>query len=115
MQRFFADGVNASALARAPALTFNHKDQLQQGWLRAHFGGSIAGPVHWLPSTEGFVTAALSGLGWGMNPALLVAKHLASGRLVELIPGAVFDRPLFWQINRRVTGHLEGLTGRLCS
>ena len=113
MARHFPDGVTHAALALAPALTFNQKDQLQQGWLRAHFGASIAGPVHWLPSTEGFVTAALAGLGWGMNPALLVAEHLAAGRLTELIPGAVFDRPLYWQINRRAAAHLEGLTTRL--
>lgn len=113
MARHFPDGVTLAALALAPALTFNQKDQLQQDWLRARFGGNVAGPVHWLPSTEGFVTAALAGLGWGMNPALLVADHLAAGRLVELSPGAVFDRPLYWQINRRVAGHLEGVTRAL--
>ncbi|MCC5954965.1 MAG: ArgP/LysG family DNA-binding transcriptional regulator, partial [Natronohydrobacter sp.] len=113
MALHFADGVRASTLAHAPALTFNQKDQLQQDWLRARFGRGGAGPVHWLPSTEGFVTAALAGLGWGMNPALLVAAHLQAGRLVELIPGAVLDRPLFWQINRRVAGHLEGVTRAL--
>lgn len=113
MARHFPDGVTLAALASAPVLTFNQKDQLQQDWLRAQFGGNVAGPVHWLPSTEGFVTAALAGLGWGMNPALLVADHLAAGRLKELSPGAVFDRPLYWQINRRVAGHLAGVTDAL--
>jgi len=113
MARYLGAGVTPEALAQAPALTFNQKDQLQQDWLRAVFGHSLPIQTHWLPSTQGFVTAALSGLGWGMNPAMLVRPHLEAGRLVELIPGAVFDRPLFWQINRRVAGRLEGLTSAL--
>jgi LysR family transcriptional regulator (chromosome initiation inhibitor) len=113
MTQHFADGVSETALAHAPVLTFNQKDQLQQDWLRARFGYGVVGPAHWLPATEGFVTAALAGLGWGMNPALLVAEHLAAGRLVELIPGTELDRPLYWQINRRAAGHLEGVTAAL--
>ena len=113
MARHFPEGVTPATLAHAPALTFNQKDQLQQDWLRTAFGRSLPIQTHWLPSTEGFVTAALAGLGWGMNPARLVAGHLDAGRLVELIPGAVFDRPLFWQINRRVAGHLAGVTDAL--
>jgi LysR family transcriptional regulator (chromosome initiation inhibitor) len=110
IQRFFADGVTPSALTRAPALTFNQKDQLQQEWVHAVCGQRLAPPTHWLPSTTGFVTAALQGLGWGMNPATLVQDHLRAGRLVELIAETPFDRPLFWQINRRAAGPLQALT-----
>jgi LysR family transcriptional regulator (chromosome initiation inhibitor) len=110
MQRHFSPAVTLDALARAPALTFNHKDQLQQEWVQAVFGQRLAPPTHWLPSTQGFVTAALQGLGWGMNPAHLVQDHLRMGQLVELISGTAFDRPLFWQINRRATAPLQGLS-----
>ncbi|MFU8899605.1 MAG: LysR family transcriptional regulator ArgP [Roseinatronobacter sp.] len=113
MQRFFADGVTLSALARAPALTFNQKDQLQNEWVQAVFGQRLAPPTHWLPSTQGFVTAAVQGLGWGMNPASLVQEHLRSGRLVELIADTAFDRPLFWQINRRAAEPLRALSDAL--
>ena len=109
MERHFANGVTPATLAAAPALTFNQKDNLQQEWVRAQFGQALPVPTHWLPSTHEFVAAAQQGLGWGMNPAILVSGHLAEGRLVELVAGAVLDRPLFWQINRRVAGHLEGL------
>lgn len=114
MREFFAEGVTLSALARTPALTFNQKDQLQQEWVQAVFGQRLAPPTHWLPSTHGFVTAALQGLGWGMNPAPLVQDHLRSGRLVELIADTPFDRPLFWQINRRAAGALQTLSAKLC-
>lgn len=113
VQRFFSDGVTLAALARAPALTFNQKDQLQNEWVQTVFGQRLAPPTHWLPSTQGFVTAAVQGLGWGMNPASLVQEHLHSGRLVELIADTAFDRPLFWQINRRAAEPLRALSDAL--
>jgi LysR family transcriptional regulator (chromosome initiation inhibitor) len=113
VQRFFSDGVTLAALARAPALTFNQKDQLQNEWVQTVFGQRLALPTHWLPSTQGFVTAAVQGLGWGMNPASLVQEHLHSGQLVELIADTAFDRPLFWQINRRAAEPLRALSDAL--
>lgn len=110
MARHFPDGVTPAALARAPALTFNQKDGLQGRWIRARFGADIAFPTHWLPSTRGFVEASLLGMGWGMNPALLAGGHLAAGRLVELVPGATLDVPLFWQVSRLAAASLADLT-----
>ncbi|HMZ02822.1 MAG TPA: ArgP/LysG family DNA-binding transcriptional regulator, partial [Burkholderiaceae bacterium] len=57
----------------------------------------LSPPQHRVPSTHGFVHAALHGLGWGMNPEALVAPLLASGDLVELAPGRALDVPLYWQ------------------
>jgi LysR family transcriptional regulator (chromosome initiation inhibitor) len=110
VRRHFPDGVTADALAGAPAITFNHKDGLQQAWIRQALGASVPHPTHWLPSTQSFVDASLIGMGWGLNPARLVAEHLAAGRLVELIPGAVLDVPLLWQIGRLAADRLSGLT-----
>ena len=59
---------------------------------------------------EGALDASLSGLGWCMNPAMLIGNHLASGRLVELLPGTPLDVPLFWQINRLAADRLADLT-----
>ncbi len=100
IDRYFPKGVTETELAQAPALTFNQKDRLQQQWISQVFGASIVHPTHWLPSTQSFVDAALLGMGWGMNPALLVRNHLAEGRLVELVAGTPLDVPLFWQVNR---------------
>lgn len=108
--RHFPTGVTAGALAQAPALTFNQKDRLQHEWIKAVFGRGITYPTHWLPSTQGFVDASLAGMGWCLNPAQLVEAHLASGRLVELIPGATLDVPLFWQVNRLAADRLSALT-----
>lgn len=108
--RYFADGVTPEALARAPALTFNQKDRLQQMWLRQVLGQEIACPTHWLPSTQGFVDACLAGMGWGLNPQQLVEAHLQAGRLVEMVPDTALDVPLYWQVNRLAADRLAELT-----
>ena len=100
VRRYLPDGVNAAAMARAPSLTFNQKDRLQLDWLRSTFGMDEPVPTHWLPSTHGFVDACLLGMGWCLNPTQLVRDHLAAGRLVELVPGATVDIPLYWQVSR---------------
>ncbi|MGP4690701.1 LysR family transcriptional regulator ArgP [Agrobacterium cavarae] len=110
IDRYFPKSVTETELAQAPALTFNQKDRLQQQWISQVFGASIVHPTHWLPSTQSFVDAALLGMGWGMNPALLVHDHLAERRLVELVAGTPLDVPLFWQVNRLAADRLRSLT-----
>jgi LysR family transcriptional regulator (chromosome initiation inhibitor) len=108
--RHFPQGVTAEAIGNAPALTFNQKDRLQNRWIRQVFGKDLTPPTHWLPSTHGFIEASLSGMGWGMNPTLVIRAHLNSGRLVELIPETPLDVPLYWQMNRLVADQLVDLT-----
>lgn len=110
VRRFFPDGLDASALAVAPALRFDRKDGLQARWARAALGVELAAPTHWVPSSQGFVDAALAGLGWGMNPLVLAAPHLAAGNLVELLPGRPLDVRLHWQVARLGARLLETLT-----
>ncbi|ODR92804.1 LysR family transcriptional regulator ArgP [Sinorhizobium alkalisoli] len=108
--RHFPQGVTKEAIGKAPLLTFNQKDRLQGRWMHQVFGEDLNPPTHWLPSTQGFVEASLSGMGWGMNPALLVNEHLATGQLVELIPDTPLDVPLYWQMNRLAADRLVDLT-----
>ncbi|RFB93259.1 LysR family transcriptional regulator [Rhizobium leguminosarum bv. trifolii] len=108
--RHFPNGVTAEAIRNAPALTFNQKDRLQSSWVRQTFGRDLDYPTHWLPSPQNFVEATLSGMAWGMNPTQLTREHLASGRLVELVPGTPLDVPLYWQINRLAADRLAELT-----
>ncbi len=108
--RYFAAGIEAEALAQAPVLRFDRRDRLQLRWAEAVARQAVIGPVHWIPSTQGFVDAALVGLGWGMNPVALAAPHLAAGRLVELLPGKPLDVPLHWQHARLGARLIERLT-----
>lgn len=98
--RHFANGFVRQAARLAPMLIFNRKDYLQNRWLAQEFGQSITPPAHLLPSTVGFVAAALAGLGWGLNPEYLVREHIAAGRLVCLGDNPVYDVALYWQFNR---------------
>ncbi|HQT63809.1 MAG: LysR family transcriptional regulator [Acidocella sp. 20-57-95] len=109
-QRYFPRGVDAECLGQAPVLRFNHKDRLQARWVRQTLGEELDAPTHWVPSTQGFIDAALAGLGWGMSPLALVAGHLQAGRLVNLWPGRSLDIPLYWQHVRIGKRLLEGLT-----
>ncbi len=96
-------GVTAAALGVAPALTFSDKDRLQEIWVERITGARAkraAFPSHRLASSQGFVDACLAGLGWGLNPEVLVAPHLTSGALVDLSPGAPLDVALYWQFSR---------------
>lgn len=110
MQRHFAQGVNAAALAQAPMLVFNRKDALQ-----ARFGGRItrrklAPPVHWVPEAHAFVMATRGGLGWGMTPDPMVQDDLRTGTLMELIAGKPVDVPLYWQYWRLNVNALHRMT-----
>jgi LysR family transcriptional regulator (chromosome initiation inhibitor) len=110
MKRYFSQGVNARSLAGAPALVFNAKDRLQHTWISRHLGQPLQPPMHRLPSSQAFVEGALMGIGWGMNPVDLVAPHLQSGALVELMPAQVVDVALYWQHTRLVMQQIERLT-----
>ena len=114
--RWFPQGVTPQALSQAPALTFSDKDRLQDRWVARQIG--VAGkrasfPSHRLASSQGFVDACLTGLGWGLNPEPLVAHHLASGRLTELVPDTPLDVALHWQFTRLAAPALGPLTAAI--
>jgi LysR family transcriptional regulator (chromosome initiation inhibitor) len=113
LQQHFSSGVGAGTLARAPALVFNTKDELQSRWVHRLCHRHVELPRHYLPSSHAFVAATLAGMGWGMNPLVMVQEHLASGTLVELVPGTPLDVPLHWQQARAASTLLDGLTRHL--
>jgi len=110
VRRWFDSGVSADALARAPSLLFDNNDRLQELWARRIVRRDVALPVHRIPSTQGFVDAALAGVGWAMNPLSLVRARLKAGILVELVPDTPVDVPLYWQATRLKVPVLERLT-----
>ena len=89
--------MQAAALARAPMLVFNRKDELQWRFVRRLTRARLQPPLHYLPSSTGFVEAAACGLGWGMAPETLVAPAVRAGRVVVLEPRRWLDVQLYWQ------------------
>jgi LysR family transcriptional regulator (chromosome initiation inhibitor) len=113
IERHFSSGVGAGSLAQAPSLQFNAKDELQSRWVRRLCHRHVELPRHTLPSACAFVVAAVAGMGWGLQPEVLIRDHLKSGALVELVPDTALDVPLHWQQARAASALLEGLTSQV--
>lgn len=113
VRRHFADGVGAGSLARAPSLVFNTKDELQDRWAQRLCHRQVELPRHSLPSSHAFVTAAVAGMGWGLQPEMLIRPQLQDGSLVELVPNTPLDVVLHWQHARAAPGLLDRLTTAL--
>ena len=94
-RRWFPDGPTPEALARAPVVVFDRKDDLQHRWLHARAGTGVVPPQHFVPASADYVSAVALGFGWGMVPDLQ-ARDLGV-ELVELDPDGAVDVPLYWQ------------------
>jgi LysR family transcriptional regulator, chromosome initiation inhibitor len=95
VRRWFPDGPVPEALARAPVVVFDRKDDLQHRYLHAQAGRDVAPPVHYVPASADYVAAVTLDLGWGMVPDLQ-ARGLTA-ELVALDRSAAVDVVLYWQ------------------
>jgi LysR family transcriptional regulator (chromosome initiation inhibitor) len=95
--RWFADGVDAAALARAPFVVFDRNDELQSRFVRTIARRELDPPRHFVPASADFAQAVVLGLGWGMLPDYQADGPRASGRLVELVEGRGIPVALYWQ------------------
>lgn len=87
--------VSPHQLLAQPAIIFNRKDALQDGFLAQHFGLKQPNyPRHFAPAVDAFETAIELGLGWGMVPEQHLARRPG---LQEMLPGATVDVVLYWQ------------------
>jgi LysR family transcriptional regulator (chromosome initiation inhibitor) len=97
VERHIGKKLDAAALACAPMLVFNRKDQLQWRFMRSVTRARLTPPVHYVPSSTAFVDAAALGMGWAMAPEAMARERLASGALRVLAPRRWLDVPLYWQ------------------
>jgi LysR family transcriptional regulator (chromosome initiation inhibitor) len=95
-ETWFSGGATPQALAVAPVVDFNRKDELQTDWLRARGVDPADPPRHHVPSSADFATAVRLGMGWGMLPPFQCDDDLAAGRLVDL-SGPPIEVRLYWQ------------------
>ena len=94
--RWFAAGMDAGALAAAPLVDFDRRDDIQRTWLARRGVDPAVPPRHYVPASHDFATAVRWGLGWAMLPRLQSQQALDAGELVRLDGDAV-DVPLYWQ------------------
>lgn len=86
----------AAALADAPLVDFDRRDDLQRDHLAAMGVDPDVPPRHYVPASNDFATAVKLGLGWGMLPGIQSEWELDRGELVR-VGGEPIDVPLFWQ------------------
>jgi LysR family transcriptional regulator (chromosome initiation inhibitor) len=89
-------GDRRAALAVAPLVDFDRRDDLQNEWLTQQGVDSAQPPRHYVPASNDFATAVRLGLGWAMLPRFQSQDALDRGELV-LLGGPPVDVALHWQ------------------
>jgi LysR family transcriptional regulator, chromosome initiation inhibitor len=97
VRHFFAQGLTAEALTRAPVISYNRKDTLHEKFVAEQGLADANMRAHLLSSPQAIAEATLNGLGWALNPEPLVASALQQQSLVDVLPGRYLDVPLYWQ------------------
>ena len=97
IERWLPDGSTRQALAEAPVVVFDRKDDLQHRYLRGRRWKRMDPPKHFVPSSADFLTAVRLGLGWGMLPDLQSAPWEHTGQLIDIDPHGGTDVALYWQ------------------
>lgn len=112
--QYFSSSPKKEELIQAPAIQFNHKDDLQKNFMERYFNTSDIGVKHRIPSTESYMDLIRRGYGWGMIPDVQSQPLLDSNELTELIPGHTLEIPLYWhiwnlktQLNQKLTDHIR--------
>ncbi|MDQ0681634.1 MULTISPECIES: LysR family transcriptional regulator ArgP [Streptomyces] len=97
--RHLADGPLRETLPRAPVMTLDRSDDLQDAFVRGlrRGAGGASALRHAVPTSEGFVASVVAGFGWGMVPEAQAEASLRTGRLLSLAPRRPLDVPLYWQ------------------
>jgi len=96
VQQYLPQGITQQALRKAPAVSFDHKDDMHIKFILQHFdlaGGSY--PCHIVRSSEAFVATANAGVAYCLIPEFQIKDELASGQLVKLTDIQLMI-PLYW-------------------
>ena len=105
--RWFPGGATADALAVAPVIVFDRKDDLQDRYLRGVSRKTLQPPRHYVPAAHEFGEAIRWGMGWGLLPEIEVSEELKRRTLVSLDPSGHVDVPLHWQQWRHGSAALD--------
>ena len=96
-ERYFANGVNRESLKMAPAVSFDHKDNMHVRFIAQHFQLSADEYYcHSVRSSEAFVAMAKQGVAYCLLPELQIKNLLLSGELVNLCTDKQLIETLYW-------------------
>lgn len=112
--KWFPHGEDSGSVHNAPLLIFNRKDRMHEVILEQALGEPVSRfAAFYLPSSEQFAPAILSGRVCGMLPDQQAAEHTSRGELVDLLPGHVFTVRLHWHCWNLQSPRLEEFTTAL--
>lgn len=108
--RWFPRGTaRADAFRRAPVVTFDAADRLQQRFLRQQTGVDPQPPFHLVPASADYLRAIELGFGWGLVPEQQLSARPSPDGLVTLAREQL-DVALHWQRWSLPTASLDALT-----
>ncbi len=107
-------GLGAHNFREVPFVAFNRKDDLQTEFVSRAFGlRRVSLSQRFVPSSEGQVRAVCGGWGASVLPLPLVQPHLATGALIDLMPGQRVRVPLYWHCWNLHSAVIDRLTAAL--
>jgi LysR family transcriptional regulator (chromosome initiation inhibitor) len=96
-KKYFKHGVNKESLKMAPAISYDHKDDMHVRFIAKHFDLAASEYYcHSVRSSEAFVELAKQGVAYCLLPKLQIANELASGELINISPEHELIETLYW-------------------
>ena len=96
-QQYCAKGITPSNFHQLPFIAFNRKDDLQAEFVSQALGlKQVSLRQHFVPSSQGQVSAALAGWGVTVVPEMLVKEALLNGNLVNVSMQNSLNVKLYW-------------------
>jgi len=96
-ERFFAKGVNISALTKAHGIAFDQQDDMHHRFIEQHFSLKPGDyPCHVVRSSEAFVDMAKKGLAYCLLPEIQIKQELCDKQLVSIFAASPLVEKLYW-------------------
>lgn len=96
-QKYFPQGVNQSSLKMAPAISYDHKDDMHVRYIAKHFNLAASEYYcHSVRSSEAFVALVKQSVAYCLLPKLQIEEELKTGQLISLCPDKELVETLFW-------------------
>lgn len=106
LERHLPEGPTPEALATAPVIAFDRKDDHQYAYLDRVLRHDLRPPTTYVPGNREFEEAVLLGLGWGLVPEGRMHAELESGELTRIGPG-YREVPVVWHRPRLASTVLD--------
>jgi len=122
-EKYFSKGVTKTSLKMAPAISYDHKDDMHVRYIAKHYDLAASEYYcHSVRSSEAFVELAKQGVAYCLLPELQIKNELRSGELIKLCPEKQLIETLYWHswvlvkgINKKISQEIINVGQRLLS